>query len=137
MRIAQAILGRVVWMASKQKRYCYLIYYSEHIRTINLMFSNWSLDELHHVHSGGTDATEMLTEVYRLLKEDENYMGADVLWISDFIVPDVTTTLLKQMKDFQKADTRFYGYQIGDRDSVWTVRMDKMYHCLCSQSKKI
>lgn len=130
MRIAQSLLSRVVWMANRQHRRCYLIYYSEHICTIDLQLSNWDINELKTVMQGGTDATEMLTEVFHLLSSDENYMCADVLWVSDFLVPDVKPSLLSRLNDFRQSDTRFYGYQIGDCDTIWSSRLDKMYHYL-------
>ena len=128
MKIAQSILGRIVWMANRQHRRCYLIYYAERIKTIDLQLSNWSFDELKISYDGGTDATQMLQEVFRLLNMDENYMAADVLWISDFIVPDVAPQLLAQLSDFRQSDTRFYGYQIGDHDTIWSARLDKIFH---------
>lgn len=136
MRIAQSVLSRVIWMANKQFRRCYLIYHTTHIKTIDLNLSNWSFDELRSETQGGTDATEMLIEVFHLLNTDENYMCADVLWISDFMVPDVEENLLHEMENFRKADTHFYGYKIGGYDTIWASRLDKIYSCLCSYDGK-
>ena len=133
MRIAQSLLSRVIWMANKQFRRCYLIYYSMHIKTIDIHLDRWTFDELKSVTTGGTDATEMLKEVYRLLNTDENYMSADVLWISDFLVPDVDEQLIMQMSEFRKSGTRFYGYQIGGYDTLWFSRLDKIYKCRFSE----
>ncbi|MBO5817259.1 MAG: hypothetical protein J6R26_04870 [Paludibacteraceae bacterium] len=129
MRIAQSLLSRVVWMANRQCRRCYLIYYSQKIKTIDLQLSNWAFDELKSVESGGTDATEMLNEVFRLLKNDEQYMTADILWISDFQVPDVNEELLQQLFEFRQTGTCFYGCQIGDHETLWTKRLNYMYIC--------
>lgn len=137
IRIAQSILGKVVSMAHRQNRCCYLIYYSCGIKTADLTYNSWAMDELRNMSSGGTDATRMLTEVFRLLSQDENYMCADILWISDFMVPDVSNRLLQQMQEFRNSDTRFYGYQIGDHETIWDTRMNKMYHCNCSPEKKM
>jgi len=131
MRIVQSILGRIVWMAHRQARNCYLIYYSVGIKCIDLKFSNWAIDELNQIQMGGTDATKMLNEVFRVLNQEENYMSADVLWISDFLVPDVSKKLQMQMNEYRNTDTHFYGYQIGDRDTIWSSRFDKIYQCLC------
>lgn len=132
-RIAQSLLARVSWMANRQNRRCYLIYYSEMIHTVDLALSQWAFDDLRQIHEGGTDATEMLTEVFRLLEKDENYMCADVLWISDFMVPDVNPKLMQKWEAFRQSDTRFYGYQIGDRDTIWSARMSRMYQCQCAR----
>lgn len=133
MNIAQSLLARVVWMAYRQRRRCYLIYYSERIKTVDLQLNDWNINDLKTISNGGTDATEMLKEVFRLLNTDESYMAADVLWISDFIVPDVSSQLLEQLNDFRKSDTRFYGYQIGDNDTIWRDRMNKLYHYRSNQ----
>ena len=137
IRIAQSILARVVWMANKQCRRCYLIYYSTHIKVIDMHLNNWAFDELKSIAEGGTDATEMLTEIFRLLNTNEYYMCADVLWISDFQVPDVDKSLLIQLNEFRKTETRFYGYKIGGNDSIWDTRLNKMYTCHCCHERKL
>lgn len=134
--IVESLLTKIVWMANKQFRRCFLIYYTTSIQTLDLQLSNWTLNDLRAKFGGGTDATEMLTEVFRLLSNDDTYMCADVLWISDFIVPEVEDELLEKMKEFQKLDNRFYGYQIGGSDTLWNTRLDKMYYCPINKRKR-
>lgn len=125
--IAQSILSRVLWMANKQKRRCYLIYYSVQITTIDLQLDNWQITDLKTTPYGGTDATQMLNEIFRLLSSEQNYMYADVLWISDFIVPQVDISIYAQLDEFRKSDTHFYGYKIGGSDTYWEKYLDKIY----------
>lgn len=49
-----------------------------------------------HPFSGDTDATQMLKDTFRMLDENR-YMNADVLLISDYRIPECKPELLEQM----------------------------------------
>ena len=77
---------------------------------------------------GGTDAQKMLNLTFALLdNNDDRYMNADVLWITDFLIPRTDKDLMQRFKEYQKTGTKFYGFKIGDGKSDWEQYFDKVY----------
>ena len=77
---------------------------------------------------GGTDAQKMLNLTFALLdNNDDRYMNADVLWITDFLIPRTDKELMLRFKEYQKTGTKFYGFKIGDGKSDWEQYFDKVY----------
>lgn len=77
---------------------------------------------------GGTDAQKMLNLTFSLLdNNDDRYMNADVLWITDFLIPRTEKELMQRFKEYQKTGTKFYGFKIGDGHSDWEQYFDKVY----------
>ena len=77
---------------------------------------------------GGTDAQKMLNLTFALLdNNDDRYMNADVLWITDFLIPRTDKELMQRFKEYQKTGTKFYGFKIGDGKSDWEQYFDKVY----------
>lgn len=77
---------------------------------------------------GGTDAQKMLNLTFSLLDNDnDRYMNADVLWITDFLIPRTDKELMQRFKEYQKTGTKFYGFKIGDGHSNWEKYFDKIY----------
>lgn len=76
--------------------------------------------------TGGTDGEDMLCEVLKALGTGEWSM-ADVLVISDFqfFLP-TGATQAKIVKEQQKG-TRFYGLQIGKRESGYDRILDRIW----------
>ena len=79
---------------------------------------------------GGTDAQNMMDLLFCLLEKDTNYVNADVLWMSDFLIPEPPASYMLRMKDFRSTGTRFYAMEImpeGSDKSKWENAFDKMF----------
>ena len=86
---------------------------------------------------GGTDAQKMLNLTFYLLDNGEDrYMNADVLWITDFLIPRTTEDLMKRFKEYQQTGTKFYGFKIGQGVSNWDRYFDKIYEIHYRQPRK-
>ena len=86
---------------------------------------------------GGTDAQKMLNLTFYLLDNGEDrYMNADVLWITDFLIPRTTEDLMKRFKDYQATGTKFYGFKIGQGESNWDKYFDKIYEVHYKQPRR-
>lgn len=77
--------------------------------------------------NGGTDARKMLERTFQLLESDPRYQNADVLWITDFLIPLPDKSQLQRLQQYRKSGTRFYGFQIGIEPTEWDKYMDKIY----------
>ena len=69
----------------------------------------------------------MRETTFRLLESHRKYMNADILWISDFKIPLSTPELIRKMQEYRKADTRFYGMQIGIGEHEWASFFNHIY----------
>ncbi len=83
---------------------------------------------LRRCHSGGTDATQMMEHVFELLGQDNEMITADVAWISDFQIPDVSQNLYDQMQHHRDCGTRFYGLMVGEATTRWDRHFDEILH---------
>lgn len=144
-RIIKSLLSLLEDKAEKLRRDCYLIDFSVGIKTIDLrlrmkqqLYQSIGLtqDEAQfdkgHIPfiGGGTDARNMMDATFQLLESSEGYINADVLWISDFLIPLPEQAVLDKMKDYRRTGTRFYGLCIrpaGEKGSQWSSLFDKIY----------
>ena len=76
---------------------------------------------------GDTDATRMLKATFDLLQSKKEYMNADVLWITDFKIPLPSPKLTDRILEYRKADTHFYGLQLGIAENEWIPFFDRVY----------
>jgi len=77
---------------------------------------------------GGTDAEKMLRLTFALLDNDKDgFMNADVLWVTDFLIPRTTEELMSRFPEYRKTGTRFYGFQIGEGENNWENYFDHIY----------
>ena len=142
-RIIKVLLAMIEDMAEKQQRDCFLIDFSISVHAIDLMqrrkqkqYESLGLSqkectfEKGHLPfiGGGTDATNMMDLTFRLLYADgQNYVNADVLWVSDFLIARPAKSLMKQMQDCRATGSRFYGLRIvpeGTERSEWEPYFD-------------
>lgn len=127
-KIAHSLMIKLLEIANRQRRDCYLITFSIHIHCADVRKERAKLlDLLAHTSSGDTDATQMLKATVNLLESRKEYINADVLWITDFRIPKTTESLLKQMANYRKEGTRFYGLQIGMAENSWEKYFDHIY----------
>ena len=62
---------------------------------------------------GGTSAKKMMNQMFDLLDNDGlHYVNADVLWITDFLIPNPPQQMLARFKEYKETGTRFYGIRI-------------------------
>ena len=62
---------------------------------------------------GGTSAKKMMNLMFDLLDNDGlHYVNADVLWITDFLIPNPPQQMLARFKEYKETGTRFYGIRI-------------------------
>ena len=127
-KISHSLLIKLLEIADRQQRSCYLIAFSVSIFPIDIRKERARLLEFFSkTATGDTDATRMLEASLRLLKSSKDYMNADVLWISDFKIPMSSPELIDRMKEYRDADTHFYGLQIGIADNEWAPFFDHIY----------
>lgn len=81
---------------------------------------------------GGTSADRMLSTMYELLDNDgKRYVNADVLWITDFLIPMADHSMLSRLDSYRHTGTKFYGMQITSEESghnEWERFFDHIYH---------
>ena len=115
-RIAKAIALYLSLMASSQKRRCYLINFSTDIRTYDIVPPAGTrplLTFLRHSFHGGTDIVPALREAVRKIG-DEEYSRADVLVVSDFVMPpDALRPMTGDMHLARNRGCRFHSLTIG------------------------
>ncbi len=123
--VAKTICFAILKIAIRDNRKCYLISFSTGIETLNLTDLKNSLEKIISFLSmsfhGGTDATPAMKEALRMLTTQE-YKKADVIMISDFIMPafdKITQDNLKAAKDNK---TKFHSLVIGDSKNPATIK---------------
>ena len=144
-KIEASLLSKLEQTAEQLKRDCFLIDFSVDIRPIELRSrrkrkalermgikpkDNENFEKGYFPFiGGGTDAQKMLNMVFALLDNGEDrYMNADVLWISDFLIPMPTDDLMKRFNEYRTNGTKFYGFKIGlDDECSWEGYFDKIY----------
>jgi uncharacterized protein with von Willebrand factor type A (vWA) domain len=143
-KIETSLLAKLEQTAETLNRDCFLIDFSVDIRPIELRSrrrkksmermgmrmedqENFAQGYFPFI-GGGTDAQKMLNQTFALLdNNDDRYMNADVLWITDFLIPRTDKELMQRFKEYQKTGTKFYGFKIGDGHSDWEQYFDKIY----------
>lgn len=126
-KMANSLLIKLIEIAELQNRECFLISFSVSTKTIDIRRDRLKLMEFFsHPFSGDTDATQMLKDTFRMLDENR-YMNADVLLISDYRIPECKPELLEQMSVHREKGTRFYSLQIGIAPNEWTEHFDHIY----------
>lgn len=135
-RVASTLISLLEETAEDLERDCYLIDFSVSIHAVDLMEKRQlnrmrklglqipqSTDEpdvekpqrqsgASHLPfiGGGTNARKMMDEMFSLLDNDGlRYVNADVLWITDFMIPEPPRLLLDKFKEYRDTGTRFYG----------------------------
>jgi len=123
------MLMRIIDLSRKERRSCYVIAFSVSINPIDVTREQDKLPGFFKMQAiGDTDATLMLEATCDLLETSEDYLNADVLWISDFCIPLVEPQLIDRMQSFRTQGTRFYGLQIGEYTNRWKPYLDEIAH---------
>lgn len=135
--IAKALSFALIKTALREKRNCYLISFSTHIQTINLLDLTQSLEKLveflEFSFRGGTDITHAFEEALNMFEQND-YQKADVLVITDGIMRPVSESQRRVINSYQAKENKFYCIIIGDSgnldfesifDQVWHLGSDK------------
>ena len=147
-RISSTLIALLEETAEDLERDCFLIDFSVSTRAIDLMERRKakrlqklglqiSLEEdATPTHlpfiGGGTSARKMMGEMFDLLDNDGlHYVNADVLWITDFMIPSPPQSMLDKFREYRDTGTRFYGIRIvrsDDKDSNgWEKYFNEIY----------
>lgn len=160
-RISSTLLALIEQTAESLERDCFLIDFSVSIRTVDLMEKrrarhlrkiglNIPTDETTETGTqpvftaksrttslpfigGGTSARRLMDALFSLLEnEGKPYVNADVLWITDFMIPQPPASMLERIKAFRDTGTRFYGLciiheQDKGSDNSWQPYFNKIY----------
>jgi uncharacterized protein with von Willebrand factor type A (vWA) domain len=116
-KLAKTLCYALLKMALNDKRQCYLISFSTQIETLELSDLSSSLEKLAAFLSmnfnGGSNAEPALQEALLML-ETEDYKNADVLMVSDFILPAFNERTVTRIRAAKENKTRFHSVLIGD-----------------------
>lgn len=114
--VAKTLCFALLKIALRENRKCYLISFSTGIETLNLTDLKNSLDRIIEFltmsFNGGTDASPAMREALKMLTT-QDYKKADVLVISDFIMPAFDKTVQEQIAQAKQNKTKFHSLTIG------------------------
>jgi uncharacterized protein with von Willebrand factor type A (vWA) domain len=115
--VAKTLCFALLKLAINQNRKCYLISFSTEIKTLNLTDLNNSMAALLQFLAmsfrGGTDAAPSVHAALKQL-ETEDYKKADVLMISDFVMPKFASELSAEIQKARNNKTKFHSLVIGN-----------------------
>lgn len=145
-RIVKSTLAMLEEIAESEQRDCFLIDFSVSIRAIDLMqrrreklYESIGLSKNEYEFQrgelpfigGGTSAVAMMDLMFELLDNGgSKYVNADVLWMSDFLIPFPDDSCIRRMKPYHDTGTRFYGMRImpeGAKETEWRPYFDYIY----------
>ncbi|MDR1866932.1 MAG: VWA domain-containing protein [Treponema sp.] len=123
--IAKTLCFALLKIAVRDNRACYLISFSTHIKTLNLVDMKNNFDKLISFLSmsfnGGTDAIPAMQEALRML-EHEDYRKADIIMVSDFIMLGFDKQTQEKIKTAREHKTRIHSLIIGNTINTNTVK---------------
>jgi len=131
-QIAHSMLIKLLDIADKQKRILLLITFSVSAKVIDVKKERAKLlDFMREVATGDTDASQMLSKSCDYLESNPEYMNADLILISDFQIPMVSSDLQARILRLKDEGTRLYGMQIGRGDNFeWPYFFDNIWHIM-------
>lgn len=114
--VAKTLCLAILKLAIRDNRSCYLISFSTGIETLNLSEIDKSLDKIIAFLSmsfhGGTDATPAMREALRMTNA-ENFNKADIVMVSDFVMPAFDAKTAEQIQYAKQNKTKFHSLVIG------------------------
>lgn len=150
-RIESSVLSLLEETAENLHRDCFLIDFSVSVRPVDLIEQlrqqrlqklgladrNTLLDVNERKRrdglpfiGGGTSAQKMMKVMMDLLDNDRrHYVNADVLWITDFLIPmPRQASYLRKWEEYRKTGTRFYGLRILSADEKHENEWEGLFH---------
>lgn len=123
-QVAKVMCFAILKIALQDNRKVYLISFSTAIQTLELTDLRNSLDAVINFllmsFNGGTDAEPALQEALKMLN-NKDFKDADVLMISDFIMPNLGDTIQKEIQKAKSNKTRFHSLAICDSGNPSTI----------------
>jgi len=120
-RVAKTLAFVLLRAALQEGRACFLINFSTRIETLDLTEMTRSLPSLlsflKRSFHGGTDVAPALEEALRQLQR-ESFERADVLVVSDFVMPSLPAGLLSDIQAQKTLGTRFHSAVISAGSSA-------------------
>lgn len=111
--LTNSLMMKLLLIAERQHRDLFLVSFSVEARPIDVVRERTALLEFFRQRSaGGTNAAQMLQQVFALLAGGR-YSSADVLWVTDFSIPLCSAEQRKQLLQYRRQGTKFYGLKIG------------------------
>lgn len=149
-RISTTLISLLEQTAEDLDRDCYLIDFSvsthaidlmerrkvNRLRKIGIAVADDSRTAAAATHlpfvGGGTSAKKMMAQMFDLLDNDGlHYVNADVLWITDFLIPDPPQAMLDRFREYRDTGTRFYGIRIirddDKAENTWQKYFNDIY----------
>ena len=127
-QIALSLMMRLTEMCMNQDRECFLITFSVLAQPIDVRRNRAQLMQYFtRPSTGNTDAKRMIEQMHEVLEKDQQYAGADILWISDFRIPLPPPEYFQLLERLKQAGTRLYGLQIGIAENHWLPYFDHIY----------
>lgn len=126
--LSRSILVRLNELAMRQKRPLFVIAFTVSAKPIDAKRErNKLLDLFAESSQGNTDGTKMLSMALDLLESHAEYINADMLFVTDFLMERVNERLIKRVRDNQSTGTKFYGIQTGENpDNQWVDLLDRL-----------
>ena len=134
--VAKTLCFAVLKMAVREGRECFLISFSDGIKTLRLTDMQGSITKLIDFFSmsfyGGTDPGPAMEEALAMLETME-YKKADIVMVSDFVMPPLDDTTKERVTAARKNKTKFHCLVIGgsgnknaidDFDNNWVYDAD-------------
>ncbi len=126
-KISQSVIIQAVDIAMKEKRQCFLIAFSVSIKPLDILKEGQNIITLlKKTPSGNTDATQMLDATFKLLESNPEYINADVLWVTDFVMNLTSKDRIEKMQNLRSEGTHFYGLRIGLNQHPWEPYFDQI-----------
>jgi uncharacterized protein with von Willebrand factor type A (vWA) domain len=123
--VAKTLCFAILKIAIRDNRKCYLISFSTGIETLNLTDLKNSLDKIIRFLTmsfhGGTDAIPAMREALRMLST-QDYKKADVIMVSDFVMPAFDDTTQKLIAIAKTNKTKFHSLVIGTSQNKGVIK---------------
>lgn len=113
--IAKAVMFKMVMQALSENRNAYLINFSTEIHTCKFTKENGIEDLIKFLklsYHGGSDIYKALYEANRMMNT-YNFINADVLVLSDFIMEDIPSNLIAMCSKQKNKGSRYFALSIG------------------------
>ena len=125
--VVNSLMMKLLLLAERQQRNLFLVSFSVAAQPIDVKRNRTALlDFFRQKSAGDTNAVKMIDEVFSLLAKGE-YASADVLWCTDFIIPMCGNAQRRQLAEYRRSGTRFYGLKIGHAtDMGWKELFDEI-----------
>lgn len=126
--LSRSVVVRLNEIARRQRRSLFVIAFAVAAKPIDAKRErNKLLDLFGTVSEGNTDGTRMLTLALDLLESNTEYVNADVLFVTDFLMERVAEKLVRRLQAAQGYGTKFYGIQTGENpDNQWIDLLDRL-----------